>query len=404
MHEQLFDELNQTLSADGPAAAVDRLCDSLRERKDYGNLFYAMLLRKRLALGLCPVPTGASQDLPPSLHGAYEDAIREACQTVGRLFLDEGDVPRAWPYFRMLGETEPVARALETLTLVEGEDCQGIVDVAYHQGVHPRKGFELILERYGICNAITTLGGGHEAPFGPEVREHCIKRLVRALHQELRQRLSAEIAHREGTAPEAASIPEMIANRDWLFEDEFSYHIDVSHLGSVVQMATHLPPGEELSMARELCAYGRRLSPRFQYAADPPFEDQYRDYGLYLAALAGDDVEAALDHFRAKAAEADPQEVGTYPAEVLVNLLLRTGRRQEALTTARRYLADVSERPLTCPNLLELCERARDYGALAEVARSQDNPVHFMAGLIAAGRGKNTTDHADGTDNAARNP
>ena len=32
---------------------------------------------------------------------------------------------------------------------------------------------------------------------------------------------------------------------------------------------------------------GQRLSPRFQYASDPPFEDQYKDYGLYLAALAG---------------------------------------------------------------------------------------------------------------------
>jgi hypothetical protein len=394
MHEQLFDELEHTLKADGPAAAIDLLCESLRERKDYANLFYALLLRKRQALGVSPVPTGSSQDLPGSVHGPYEDAIRDACRTVGRLYLEADDIPHAWAYYRMLGEAEPVARAIADVRLVEGEDCQALIDIAYHQGVNPRKGFELILQRYGICNAITTLGS-QEAPFGPEVRECCVKRLVRALHEELRGRLAADIAHHEGAASAEGlagkSIPELLAGRDWLFEDELAYHVDVSHLSSVVQMAGQLPPGEELQLARELCDYGRRLSPRFQYAADPPFEDQYRAYGLYLAALAGDGVNEALAYFRAKAAEADPEEVGTFPTEVLVNLLLRTGRRQEALEVARRSLANVDERRLLCPGIVELCDRAHDYEALAEVARAQDNPVHFVAGLIAAGRGLKMT-------------
>jgi hypothetical protein len=383
MHEQLFDELQETLSSDGPDAAVERLCETLRQRKDYANLFYALLLKKRQALGVSPVPSGASQDLPTSVHVAYEDAIRDACRTVGGLFLQEGDIARAWPYFRMVGEIEPVAHALENVKLAEDADCQALVEIAFHHGVHPCKGFDLILERYGICNAITTLGGGQEAPFGPEVKIYCIKRLVRALHQELRERLAAEIAHHEGKPAEAASISELLAGRDWLFEEEYAYHIDVSHLSSVVQMAVQLSPGKELDLARELCTYGQKLSPRFQSASEPPFEDQYHDYGLFLAALAGDNVEEALSHFRAKAEQANPEEIGTYPAEVLVNLLLRTGRKQEALDVARRYLANEDERRLTCPNLLELCEKARNYGALAEVARAQDNPVYFMAGLLA---------------------
>jgi hypothetical protein len=384
MHEQLFDDLQQTLHSDGPDAAVERLCQALRQQKDYANLFYALLLQKRLALGVSPVPSGASQDLPASVHLAYEDAIRDACRTVGNLYLQEGDIARAWPYFRMIGESEPVARALENVQPAEDADCQALVEIAYHQGIHPRKGFDLILERYGICNAITTLGSGQDAPFGPEVRTYCIKRLVRALHAELRERLLAEIAHREGQPPQAATIPELLASRDWLFEEEFAYHIDVSHLSSVVQLAVHLPPGPELELARELCAYGQKLSPRFQYAADPPFEDQYRDYGLYLAALAGDQVAEALAHFRAKVEQTNFDEVGVYPAEVLVNLLLRTGRRKEALDMARRYLTGVDERRLSCPNLLELCEKARAYDALVEVARAQDNPVYFMAGLLAS--------------------
>jgi hypothetical protein len=385
MEEQLFEDLQKTLKGKGPTAAIDRLCDVLRERKQYGDLFYAMLMKKRHELGVSPVSTGPSQDLPPAAHEPYEEAIRQACRTVGKLYLDDDDVPRAWPYYRMIGETEPVAKAIEKARLLDNEDPQGLIEVAFHQGVHPRKGFELILERYGICNAITSLGGG-ELPFPPEVREHCIKRLVRALHTELRERLAAEVERVEGKRPEGQSVPELIAGRDWMFADEFSYHIDVSHLGSTVQMAAHLPPCEELRLARELCAYGQRLSPRFQYATDPPFDEQYRDYGVYLATLAGDGVEEGLAHFRAKAEKADPEEVGTFPAEVLVNLLLRVGRPAEALSVARKHLAGAGDRRLSCPGIAELCEQAKDYRALAEVARQQNNPVHFIAGLIAAGK------------------
>jgi hypothetical protein len=32
----------------------------------------------------------------------------------------------------------------------------------------------------------------------------------------------------------------------------------------------------------------------------------------------------------------------------------------------------------------ELCQKVNDYGTLAEVAREQGDPVHFMAGLLAA--------------------
>jgi len=40
---------------------------------------------------------------------------------VGQLYLKENDIPRAWMYFRMLGEAEPVARALEEYQFKEGD-------------------------------------------------------------------------------------------------------------------------------------------------------------------------------------------------------------------------------------------------------------------------------------------
>lgn len=380
MNAILWDELKRTLEKSGAAAAIDKLCAELKESKDYHSLFYALLLKKRQELGLNPIPTGSNQDLPPEHHEPFENAIREAGRTVGQLFLGDGNVPAAWAYFRMIGETEPVRAALDTMELGDGEETQSIIEIAYHQGVHPRRGFDWILRRYGICNAITTVGGG-EVPFGPDVRNYCVQQLVHVLHEEVMARLRGEIQQKQGFEPSGKTIAEIIDGRDWLFADDF-YHIDLSHLNSVVQMSLQLDSPEELKLARDLCAYGQRLSTKFAPHTDPPFDQQYHDFDKYLAILTGDDVEGGLAHFRKKAEDADPQEVGTYPAEVLVNLLLRLNRQQEALDTARKFLSHVSDGRLSCPNLVELCQRTGSFAALAEIAREQNNPVNYLAGLI----------------------
>lgn len=385
MESAIFVDLEQRLSREGPAAAIDRLCAALRENKDYASLFYAQLLKKRYELGLSPVPASNSQDIPEALQQPYEEAIRAAAGLVGGLFLAEGDIPRAWAYYRLIGDSKPVFEALDQFQPGADEDIGPVVEIAYHHGVHPRKGFDLILSRYGICNAITTVTG-QDLSMPVEVRAYCLQRLVRALYDELCERLKGEIVNREGAATVRHSVRDLMAGRDWLFEDGF-YHIDMSHLATVVQMSIYLQDRADLELARELCSYGRRLSPQFQFPGEPPFEDQYRDYDSYLAILVGEDVEKNLDHFRAKADSADPEQVGTRPAEVLINLLLRLNRPAEAVAVAREHLAGKDNQPLACPNLTDLCQRANDYQTLAEVARAQGDPVNFMAGLL-AGRGK----------------
>jgi hypothetical protein len=390
MDSTLFDDLQHTFDAEGAEAAARRLCERLRENKDYASLFYALLMRKRQQLGVSPIPTGPASELPENAHADYEEAIRQAGQHVGGLYLQAGQLPQAWAYFRMLNEPEPVRQALEAYQPKEDEDLQALVQIAFYEGVHPRKGFDWILNRFGLCNAITTLSS-QELPHPPEVRQACIQALVRALYAELRDRLIAEIERHDEKPPAEASAPpntrgvvrQLIAGRDWLFEEDF-YHIDISHLSSVVQMSMHLTPSAELELAREMCEYGQRLSGRFQNPGDPPFEDQYRAIGLYLAILAGDNVEEGLDYFRTQAEQADPETVGTYPAQVLVNLLLKLNRAPEALAVARKYLASVDNRQLSCPSIVELCQQVGDFRTLAEVSREQGDPVHFLAGLLAA--------------------
>jgi hypothetical protein len=309
----LFADLQARLAREGPAAAAEALCAALRESGDYAGLFYARLLKKRLELGVSPVPTGPAADLPGDLHPAYEEAIRDAGRLVGNLFIEKGDLARAWAYFRMLGEHGPILAALDAYRPTDDADVQPVIGIAFHEGVHPRRGFDLLLERYGICSAITTV---HSHDFGrtPEVRIYCIERLTRSLYEQLRDRLRSEVEQHDGAAPLAdATVEQLIDGRDWLFGDDF-YHVDVSHLSSVVQMAPLLPAGPELALARELCLYGERLSPTFRYAGDPPFEDTYRDHRVYLETASGARVEEGLAHFRGKLAEA-AEEGNTYPAE-----------------------------------------------------------------------------------------
>ncbi|MBY0522854.1 MAG: hypothetical protein K2R98_05630 [Gemmataceae bacterium] len=388
-----YDELQQTFESAGPKEAIERLCANLRDRKEYSSLFYALLMKKRYELGVTPMPSAPNAELPEEVHEPYENAIRDAGRLVGQLYLDDGDVLKAAPFFRMLNEPGPLMTALEKYQPFEGEDIQPIIELAFHAGVHPRKGFDWLVERYGICSAITLMGGhlnGAEFTHGPEIRDYCITKLIRSLHEQLLDRIRNDIVRREGSVDNNLSVTQLLAGREWLFEDD-NYHVDVSHLSSVIQMAINLTPGEVLKTARELCHYGQQLSPRFHYQGEPPFEDQYKDYGVFLSMLDGENVDEGIAHFEAKVNQNfDPDGMFTQSAEILVNLLVRIGRLEKALEVARKNLQNADERQLSCPNVAELCRRVKDYRALADVSRERDDPVNFVAGLILA-NGKETS-------------
>jgi hypothetical protein len=375
----LFDRLQEEFQTRGPLAAIDSLCDSLRELGDYQALFYALLMRKRVELGVAPFPTGNATEIPSEHHEAYENAIRDAGRYVGKLYLEKGDFARAWFFFRMLDEPAPVVEAIEQFQFDPDQDCQALIEVALYQGVHPKRGFELALERYGICSAITIFSS-QDWSKNPEAKEHSIAKLVASLYEQLRERLRTDIEGRGETAPEDASVVELLRGREYLTADG-AYHIDTSHLSSVVQFALELTSGPALGMARQLCAYGERLSTHFQHEADPPFEKTYSDYRVLMEIFDGHEVEAGLKHFRDKIDPAYAEGM-TFPAEVYVNILVRLNRPREALAVAKKYLADVNRQTI-CPSVYELCQKQQDYQSWSEAAKTRADGVNFLASLIA---------------------
>jgi hypothetical protein len=385
MEPATFEELQQILEKSGPDAALERLSSRLRESQDYEGLFYSRLLAARHRLGVSPIPTGPAAEIPDDKQEAYEDAIRLACREVGQLHLRQGNLGQAYSYFRMIGDTGPVRQALADHTPDDNEDMDALVRISLYEGLLPRKGFDWVLDRFGICSAITTLGG-QQLPLSPEDRRYCVGRIVRNLYEDLCDRVAADIENREGKAPEVSrphrkgTLRKLLAGRDSLFGED-AYHIDLSHLSSTVQMSLDLEPGEDMELARELCIYGMHLSDSFKNRGEPPFDEPYKDHDVYLAILMGENVEAGLAHFRAKA-DVGTDEVGTGPAEVLIQLLKRLVRLDEALEVARKHLARADDTWLSY--ITDLCRRANDYRVLAEAARENGNAVQFLAGLLAS--------------------
>jgi hypothetical protein len=376
----LYERLRGALASAGPGAAVDRLVADLRKAGDYQNLFYALLLKKRVELGVSPFPTGPSADLPAHTHEPYEQAIRSAGREVGQALLERRQYGQAWAFFRMLGEPEPMRAALEAYSPGPDEDVYPVIEIAWQNAVLPKKGFDLVLDRHGVCSAITMVSSS-DITGNADLRDYCVGRLARTLHEQLNERLRNDAEGRGIKLPPGASISRTVADHPELFAED-SYHIDTSHLSSVVQMSTYLPKGPDNDLARELCEYGRRLSKGLQGHTEAPFEEGYVDYLAFLNVIAGVDVENGLERFRAKAAR-EAAEGSTYSAQVYVNLLVRINRSAEALAAAKEFLLAEDDRNLVCPGVTELAKRAGDFATLAEAAKARNDPVAFLAGLIA---------------------
>ncbi len=375
MPEDDFDRAEHALQAGGAEQALQFLSDKFRGEKNYAALFETRLMRKRRELGLPLLQMGSLDDIPEDKRPGYEKEFIEAARETGNLFLGDGDIPRGYSYLRAIGDLQPVYNAIDRVTPDDVNDA--VLEIALHERVHPRKGFELVMASHGICRAITVFG---QYP-GTQGREDCLHLMITRLHSDLMASLRRSIEEAEGAVPAGQSLPELIAGREWLFEG-MNYYVDTSHLVSIIGFSLELTDPAMLRMAIELCEYGTKLSPMFHYRGDPPFEDIYADHAIFLKALLGDDVEAGIAHFVKKVENSDAEEIGTGPAQILIVLLGRLKRYKQAVEISVKYLADGDQTQLACPSVLQLCYLAEDPEKMMEIAKRKQDLLGFTAGLL----------------------
>lgn len=374
-----FEELQSQMKSGGPKAVFARLADEMRAEKKYHELFDARLMEARHKLGLPVILTSSLDDLPEPQRTQVENAYLEACREVGKLLLAERRVREAWMYLRPAGEKPAMAAALADISADE-DSIQEFIEVALHEGVAPRLGFQQVLKHYGTCNAITMFDQAmHNQP--RPARQDVAGLLVRHLHGELVRSLQADITRQEGSPPSETTIHDLVADRDWLFLND-NYHIDTSHLQAVTRFARLVEDPQVLRLAVDLTEYGRRLSRQFQYPGDEPFADAHPAQAMFFRAQLGEQVEEGLAFFRERAEALPAAEHGSLPAEVYVALLARLGRHGEALDALLRLVPPGVQTSGFAPTMMELARLSGDYDRLMQACQERNDLLSYTAGLV----------------------
>jgi len=379
-----FASLESAFASRGAAAALDDLASRLREEKKYHELFEALKMRVRHSLGLPLLSMESNSDqLDEPTRDKLEDGLVDACRQVGELLLADGKVREGWMYLRPVGDKAAAAKLIGGIKANE-DNTDELIEVLLHEGVDTGRGFQLLLERNGTCNAITTYDQLlHQR--SRKDRQAAASPLLHRLYNDVLANVKSDIARQEEKQPAETTLEALIADRDWLFQDG-AYHIDTTHLAAVVRMARVLEDPAELRMALDLTHYGRHLSQQLQYQGDEPFADQYPANALFFQALLGENIDAAIAFFENKARLLDVQSQGTAAIETYVELLSRLGRHQQALEEALALMPAETPSVAYAPLLMDLCAKAGDYRNMLEFCKSRSDQLGFAAALVASGR------------------
>ncbi len=377
--ESDFELLEQELSNGGAEAVLRRLAEQLRAKAKYHELFEALKMQLRQQLGLPLLFSDDANELDEPTRDKLDQGLLDICQQIGRHLLEQGSAREGWMYWRPLGRRQEAADLLGSVE-ANDDNLDELVEVFLREGVDPGRGYSLILEHYGTCNAITTLEGELYQRPKPE-QQVLVGLLLKHVHAELLANVRADISQHEQRDPPEHSLAELIADRDWMFT-EYSYHIDTTHLASTVRFARRLEKEDELRLARDLTQYGKRLNSQFQYPGDEPFNDLYHSHELFFQVLLGENVDEALSYFQDKAETVDPDEHGCVAIETYVDLLARADRFEQAIKVMVDQMPQGSQPAGICPSLFELAEKANQFEDFLRRCREQEDLLGFATGLI----------------------
>lgn len=376
-----FDRIAELKSSEGPQAAIGLLIETLREEKNYHRVFDAMLMKKKNELGLPLINPTSLDDVPQDQRVEFEKYYVDCAREVGTLFLENDQLGEAWVYFRTIQEPEPVAEALENATLPDDyEKSQELINIALYEGANPVKGLQFLLQSNGTCNTITAMDQAIQG-LDSQNRQKAAAMIVRHLYDELIMTVKSEVERRMPLPPSAQepTLRELIMGREWLFQ-EGNYHIDVSHLNSVVRFARFLEPGTpELELAVQLAEYGCNLDSQFQYPAEAPFDDFYPAHQHFLNVLLGRNVDEAMAYFQQKLDNEPDEPDQQMIAYVMVDLLVRCDRIDQAMEVAGKHLRFLDEPTFS---FAELCAKAGKPEVWAEASKAKGDLVAYTAAIV----------------------
>jgi hypothetical protein len=209
--------------------------------------------------------------------------------------------------------------------------------------------------------------------------------MVRTIYSDLQHNVRRDVERRQPTLKPGLSLGELIRGREFLFA-EGAYHVDVSHLHSIVSFARHLLPSDpELKLAIELSQYGAQLAEQLRYPGDVPFDDYYAANEYFLKAVAGMGVDESMQYFIDRLNQEPDAADKRMIAFVLVDLGQRVDRVNMALDAAAPHVSRLED-PAGF-SFTSYCVSAKRLDTLQAAARENDDVLAMATALLMKGRG-----------------
>ncbi len=149
----------------------------------------------------------------------------------------------------------------------------------------PKKGFDLILDRHGVCSAITTVSSS-DLNSNPDLRDHASANWSTRSTINSWNRVKSDLEGRGHTVPPGATLSgwsKATPNSSAKIAVPHRYIAPLQRLPD-----EHVPAkGPENDLARDLCEYGRRLAPNIRGGAATPVRRHLRDFLAFLNVIAG---------------------------------------------------------------------------------------------------------------------
>jgi hypothetical protein len=382
MNTDVYQAVDVLCEAGNKAGALEALISHFEETAQFHELFEALKMKLRFELGLPAAQADQEDSLDEQTENRLELGLIASCRRVGEAFVRAGKIREGWMYLRPVGDRTATAKAFASVTPTD-ENFEDLINVQLHEGVDIARGYGLALSRLGTCNCITMF----EQSLASRPRadqQIAADLLVRHVHRELIGNLKRDIERREGKSPEEATIEELIQSRPDLLKDG-SYHLDTSHISATVRFARVLDNTESLKMALDLAMYGRKLHPQYQYPGEEPFLDHYPASIAFFRAILGQQVDAGIRYFTQKADTVDQEHFGLIAVEVLIDLLSRCGRQQEAINAYAKRVSQGARTLGISPSLLQLSQRLGKFDSMLDICKQRNDLLGYAAAQLRKG-------------------
>jgi hypothetical protein len=382
--KSVFEEFESVAQQQGTLAAIDFLEHHYRDSRDHYGLFEVLKMKSRHNMGL-PLTYGEAPDeIDETKRRELEDQLVECCREVGQLFFADGRIEEGWMYLQPVGD-KPFIESLVRKTEITEENLNALIDISLHQGVAPGYGYELLLKHTGTCNGITAFDV-QARQFDKATQIEMASLLLNHLYRDLLTNVHRHVAEETKQDVSEKSLGSLLDELDWLGR-KGGHHTDATHLASAVRIARLVESPADIKNAIDLANYGSRLPEDFQYGSDPPFESTYKDHLIYFNALEAkttSGVKVAVDHFSQKAAALEADGMGALGWEVLIDLLVRIDRRDDALDIAIDQLVGDPDSTGISPGVFEIPKTAAQFERLAGVFLEREELLGFAIGKLKA--------------------